>query len=142
MDIRPSILIIESGKLLTLKYNYSGNNVYALPGGNLEFGERMEDALKRELIEEIGLSVSVGSLAFVAEVHQRQKDTLHMVFNGEIENGTPVLNPKETSALAVEWLLVSELEQFSLYPNISKQIKGKEPLADTLFLGEISQPWY
>jgi ADP-ribose pyrophosphatase YjhB (NUDIX family) len=144
MKTRPSAIIIADNKLLTLKYNYSGNLLYAIPGGNLEFGEKLEVALKRELEEEIGLEIEVQDLLFLAEVHQPNKDTLHCVFNAKIVSGKPVLNPKETTALQICWLPIENIEEYNLYPNIKTQIKeyfveGKD---HHVFLGEISQPWF
>lgn len=40
---------------------------WSLPGGRLEFGERIESALKREILEESGLHVQVGPLVEVVE---------------------------------------------------------------------------
>lgn len=144
MKTRPSAIIIADNKLLTLKYNYSGNLLYAIPGGNLEFGEKLEVALKRELEEEIGLEIEVQDLLFLAEVHQPNKDTLHCVFNAKIVSGKPVLNPKETTALQICWLPIENIEEYNLYPNIKTQLKeyfveGKD---HHVFLGEISQPWF
>ena len=51
-------LIIKDDKILLIKKNggpYDGK--LDLPGGTIEFCERPEDALKRELIEEVGIKV-------------------------------------------------------------------------------------
>lgn len=142
MHIRPSIIIFENERLLTLKYNYGGTEVFALPGGNLEFGERMQEALKRELVEELGIEVEVIELKFVAEVHQEKKDTLHMVFLGKILKGVPIINPIETSAEAVAWVSIQDLDSIALYPNIVQDLKKIDSVLSTQFLGEIQQPWY
>lgn len=144
MKTRPSAIILSDNKLLTLKYNYNGNWLYAIPGGNLEFGEKLELALKRELAEELGLEIEVLNLLFLAEVHQQDKDTLHCVFNAQIVSGTPKLNPIETTALEICWIAIESIEDYNLYPNIKTQIKehfleGKD---HQVFLGEITQPWY
>jgi 8-oxo-dGTP diphosphatase len=143
MKTRPSAIILADNKLLTLKYNYNGNLLYAIPGGNLEFGEKLEVALKRELEEEIGLEIEVQNLLFLAEVHQQNKDTLHCVFTAKVVSGTPQLNPNETTALEICWLPIETIENYNLYPNIKTQIKehfleGKD---HQVFLGEINQPW-
>jgi 8-oxo-dGTP pyrophosphatase MutT (NUDIX family) len=44
-------IIIRDGKFLCLK---DPKNIWELPGGRVEFGENMEDVLKRELLEELG----------------------------------------------------------------------------------------
>ncbi len=144
MKTRPCAVILIDNKLLTLKYIYNKTPIFAIPGGNLEFGEKLEVALERELKEEIGLEIKVQDLLFLAEVHQQDKDTLHCVFNAQIISGTPKLNPKETTALEICWIPLDSIEDFNLYPNIKTQIKehfldGKD---HDVFLGEITQPWY
>ena len=145
MKIRPAILIIENEKILTMQYSYGGQDVFNLPGGNLEFGEHLTDALVREMAEEMKIQVSVGELIMVGEVHalEQQKQTFHFIFDGKITEGTPILNPKETSAIAVKWLNINELSSKNLYPNISEKLT--QYLAKNLnnkYIGKIEQKWF
>jgi 8-oxo-dGTP diphosphatase len=145
MKIRPAILIIENEKILTMQYNYGGQDIYNLPGGNLEFGEHLSDALAREMVEEMGIKVSVGELILVGEVHnlEQKKQTFHFIFAGKIIAGKPVLNPKETSAIAIKWMNINELSTINLYPNISEKLT--EYLAGNLenkYIGKIEQQWF
>lgn len=145
INIRPAILIIENQQVLTMQYNYGGQEVYNLPGGNLELGEHLSDALVREMQEELGIEVSVGEMILVGEVYfkDRKKHTLHILFEGKITAGVPKLNPKETSALAIKWLTINELESVNLYPNVSTQIQ--DYLAGKLsnkYIGKLDQQWF
>jgi len=59
-------LIIKDEKLLLIKRKkepFSG--FYALPGGFVQYGERIEEAVMREVKEETGLDVQVQSLVGV-----------------------------------------------------------------------------
>jgi 8-oxo-dGTP diphosphatase len=147
IKIRPAILIIENQKILTMKYIYGGKEVYNLPGGNLELGEYLNEALAREMVEELGIEVEVGKLILIGEVHsgieEQMKQTLHLLFEGKITEGVPTLNPKETSALDIQWLSVNDLENINLYPKLTTQIK--DYLAGKLqnkYIGKIDQPWF
>jgi len=51
-----ALIVDDEGKFLMVKEN---NGVWDLPGGRLENGENIVDALKRECLEEIGVEVDV-----------------------------------------------------------------------------------
>jgi len=59
-------LIFENGKVFATKRGNSPfayvAHKYEFPGGKIEEGERGEDAVKRELKEELDMEVSVGGL--------------------------------------------------------------------------------
>ena len=111
MKVRPSAIIIENNHLLLLRYNYGGNDVFALPGGNIDTGETLTQALERELSEELGIEAEISELFFVGEVIlPNQKDTLHCCFATKIIAGIPILNPKETTALEVVWKNIMTLQ--------------------------------
>ncbi len=59
-------LLFDNGKIFAAKrgdspYPYVAHK-YEFPGGKIEMGERAEDAVSRELFEELDLQVKVGSL--------------------------------------------------------------------------------
>lgn len=49
-------VIVKNGKMLLC--HGKADDYYFFPGGHVEFGEKVETALIRELVEEIGLQVS------------------------------------------------------------------------------------
>ena len=59
LTFRPSVyaIIVNGGNVLLLNTTHTGT--YSLPGGGIEVGERIEDALKREVREETGLEIEI-----------------------------------------------------------------------------------
>lgn len=144
INVRPSIVIIENGKILCLKYVYNGTIVYNLPGGNLDFGENIKEALRREMIEELNLEVEVSKLLFVGEVHHNKKVTMHFIFEGKIVKGIAKINHLQTSAIEASWLKMNNLNDINLYPNVKEKLLiWHNKLADcSVYLGEIVQQWF
>lgn len=96
-----------------------------LPGGHVEFGEAAGDSLRREFVEETGLSVAVGDLLLTDEQafiqNGRERHELNLVFHVEHREWggrtppppVPSLEPK----IAFDWVPRSELLDAKLYPS-------------------------
>jgi len=68
-------LVIDDGRILLVERGREPMKGYwSLPGGAVETGERLEDALRREVLEETGLEVEVTHLIEVFERIMPGKD--------------------------------------------------------------------
>jgi ADP-ribose pyrophosphatase YjhB (NUDIX family) len=108
-------ILVEDGRVL-LSGNrwYSGKPlVWTLPGGRAEDGEGVGEATAREFLEETGLRVEVGALAFVVEARSVTNRRLFLTcaFRVRLLSGT--LTPG--SDPAVEELRFVPIEELSLY---------------------------
>jgi 8-oxo-dGTP diphosphatase len=64
-----SAVIFRDGKVLLVRRARSpGKGFYSLPGGRVEFGESLHEALTREVDEETGLKIDIVGLAGWREV--------------------------------------------------------------------------
>jgi len=59
LTFRPSVyaIIVNEGNVLLLNTTHTGT--YSLPGGGIEIGESIEEALKREVREETSLEIEI-----------------------------------------------------------------------------------
>lgn len=143
-SIRVAVLIIQAGKLLTMRYTYGQKQVHTLPGGNLEFGEELRDTAKRELMEELQIAVEIAEEPILtAQVDRNGKTTHHILYEASILEGTPKLNPAETSAESVGWLSLEQLDKTHLYPAVGEALISfyNKTLKDQ-DLGIIEQPFF
>ena len=63
-------LFVYNNKILALKRKSSGYyaDYYDFPGGKMEFGENIENAAQREILEEIGYSIDKNKLVLKAGI--------------------------------------------------------------------------
>ena len=81
MRVRPEVavgaLAVEQGRLLCIRRGHGpGAGLWSLPGGRVEAGESLHEALVREVFEETGLEVVIDR--FVGYV-ERVGDDYHFV---------------------------------------------------------------
>jgi ADP-ribose pyrophosphatase YjhB (NUDIX family) len=81
--IRTAGVIYDSGKFLLVEEHIKSKNnglYWCLPGGGVEFGEKLEDSLKREIKEETGLEVDVNKLILFNENIEPRIHTVTAVY--------------------------------------------------------------
>lgn len=105
-------VIINDGKaLLCKRKNAHGENEYGSVGGHLEFGESLEDCIKREALEELG--IEIGNLRFICVSNIRKYENKHYLdveFLADIESGTPCIM-ETNKASSVGWFPVNDLPE-------------------------------
>ena len=76
--IRVAGLAINNESILLVKPTDNGEQFWTPPGGGLEGEETFEECAARETLEETGLAVRVGVLAYVNESHSHLHNTHHL----------------------------------------------------------------
>lgn len=141
-------VIIKGDKLLVIKKK-DGISAYAvLPGGGQKKDETLKQALKREVLEEVGAKVKVGKLVHVREYFsEKSKFTyedraLHQVeffFECELREDYMPKNGKnpDTRQETVVWVKLNKLDEINFYPVILRKILRNFKNGDApLYLGE------
>ena len=128
-------MIIDGGKVLTIKRTKHDSIYWVIPGGGVENGETDEQALVREAKEELGIDVKVGKI--ILEMDSKHPDLagqkeyfyLCTILGGEMGSGRGPEFDKNTSYVGkfdIEWLDIKDLKNFDLKP---------EDIKDLIYIG-------
>ena len=111
-------LIVNEGKILLVKRAFEPRaGFWAIPGGTLELGETLEEALVREVEEETGIKIKVGKLLGVSNLILRDKRgrvKYHFVlvdFMAKPLRGKP---KPSCETPEVRWVSLKELDKYRL----------------------------
>jgi 8-oxo-dGTP diphosphatase len=69
------VIFRDNSVLLVKRDQEPGKGQWSLPGGVVELGETLTDALKREILEEVSINIEIGGLVRLLEriFHDREK---------------------------------------------------------------------
>lgn len=123
------VIVKKDNAMLILKNK--NEKLYDIPGGGIEMGESIEEALHREAMEEAGASVKIGQLIDVAQgwfkhVNGNFYQTLQLFYAAELIG--ELVEPTEGTTEWVGWVKMNELDKYPLPTavknNLMKNIKG------------------
>jgi len=122
-----SIEIIARGVLINqarvLMCRNKKHGYFYLPGGHVEFGERAQDALLREMLEETGLAATAGPLLLTSEqffddgrkVHHEINLVFHMEQLGP-SAAAPETVPSMEDSIDFAWVELAQLQEADVRP--------------------------
>lgn len=118
-------ILKRQGKVLVGQRPADANlpNVWEFPGGKIELGETPQEALKRELKEELGIDAEIGELKFAGSHTYGTTGILFLFFEVKFWKG----QIKAVEHPDLKWVNSKEFSQLDL------------PEANTKFLPQILQ---
>ena len=140
LRVRVCGLCFAGEDLLLVRHQGLGDQgyLYAPPGGGMQYGERAEDALIREVEEETGLQVTVEKFLFVYEYRSLPLHAVELFFAVEQIGGTlrvgadPEMNSKEQLIESVSFMspeAIARERNGSMHEMINRSQSPKELLS-------------
>ncbi|MGV9362285.1 NUDIX domain-containing protein [Amycolatopsis sp. NPDC003731] len=128
-SVVPSVTVVirdDAGRVLLI--HKIDNDLWALPGGGHDVGERITDTAVREVREETGLDIEVTRLVgtytdprhVMAYDDGEVRQQFSLCFEGRWIGGQPREDGTETKA--VRWVEPAELDSLNIHPSMRLRI--------------------
>ncbi|MBI3573107.1 MAG: NUDIX domain-containing protein [Candidatus Kerfeldbacteria bacterium] len=135
MKERVRAIIIQAGKILLIKRIKPEETYWVLPGGGVETGESHADAIKRECVEELGLTVNVNDLFFRKTSEKPEtKDQVEIfylcdVVSGQLGTGQGPEFQRDTHYVGKyepTWVDISQIAKLNFKPYDIRDLLAKK----------------
>jgi 8-oxo-dGTP diphosphatase len=137
--IRTAAVIIEEGRVLMVAHKKLDDVYWLLPGGGVEYGEPLDRALKREINEELGISIEVFEPVIICDSIDPSgtRHILNICFKckrlpGELKLGD------DNRLFDFKFLTVNEIKEARMYPPLTDEIsKIMEGASTDIYAGSM-----
>jgi 8-oxo-dGTP diphosphatase len=143
--IRVSAILRWKGRMLLCRHEKPGKEYWLLPGGGVNSGESLVDALRRELAEEIGIEEQLpveGPVAIVDSISPTQsfaaKHVVHIIFAGDLGGRSLEAVTSQDAAVRGHRLFeVNDLDGVVVHPPITRFLSRWQPGDPAVYLGAL-----
>ena len=143
--LRVSALLRWNERILLCRQEKPGKEYWLLPGGGVDGGESLTEALRRELREEVGIADELhfeGPIAVAESIApnwtQEDRHVVHIIFAADLSHRS--LEDVETRDIAIRGarlFSLDDLGEIVVHPPIKRFLQRWQPGDPAVYLGSL-----
>ena len=146
--IRVSAVLRWGDRVLLCSHEKGDKAYWLLPGGGVNSGESLLQALRRELYEEVGIDEQIpfeGPVAIVDSIAPvrsfARKHVVHIIFAGDLSGRSlEQVTSRDAAVRGHRLFALAELEEVVLHPPIHRFLVRWQPGDPSVYLGALWAP--
>ncbi len=146
--IRVSAMLHWRGRILLCRQEKPGKEYWLLPGGGVDSGETLVEALQRELAEELGIEYDFsieGPIALADSIAPGRrpvtKHVVHIIFASDLsEHSLEEVSSIDDAVRGHRLFSPEELDDVVIHPPIQRFLRSWQPGDPTVYLGKLWIP--
>ena len=143
--LRVSAVLRWRGRVLLCRHEKPGKEYWLLPGGGVDSGESLVEALRRELLEEVGIDEELpleGPVAIVDSISpahsSARRHVVHIIFAGDLAGRSlEAVTSRDAAVRGHRLFAIRDLEDIVLHPPIQRFLARWQPGDPVVYLGAL-----
>ncbi len=121
--LRVAPVIVRDDAILLVRHLKQGRTYWLLPGGGVEYGESLAEALVREVKEETNLDILIGHLILVNDSipPDRHRHVVNLYFTAEVTGGELAMG-RDYNLAELRYVPLDELLDLEFYPDVRHEL--------------------
>lgn len=120
---RACAVIVQDGKVLLVQHQKNNQHYWLFPGGGVEYGETLEQAVIREMKEETNFDVEIGELLMVSESipPDKHRHVINYYFIASVVGGDMKIGD-DKYLFDLQWHPIDTLPELTVFPAVAPDI--------------------